>query len=105
VAVLAVLCVAAGFLLAGGVLPRAYGASEGMTSGLICVVGSERNLNAPIVIVDVSEQTMVVYDYSYSARRVQLASVRTYRFDRQLVDYQTEGVSVEEVRRAVTGQP
>jgi len=104
VAALVLVCVVAGFCLAGGLLPRAYGASEGMTSGVICVVGDERNGYAPVVVLDVSEQTIVIYEYSYLARHIRLSSARTYRFDKQLPDYETDGVSVEEVRRAVTGQ-
>jgi hypothetical protein len=87
----------------GGLLRRAEAQSEGQTTGVICVVGSPSAQIAPIVIVDVPDQTMVVYKFDYRSNQVELSSARTYRFDKLLQDYNTRGVSVEEVRRAVTG--
>jgi hypothetical protein len=96
-------CLAAGFLLAGGVLaPRARGQSEGLTQGVICVVGAESNERAPIVLVDVPDQTMVVYEYNYQSSDIELVAARTFRFDKLLEEYRNDGVTVEEVRQEVT---
>ena len=90
-------------LTGGGLLRRAEAQSEGQTTGVICVVGAPSAQIAPIVIVDVPDQTMVVYKFDYRSNQVELSSARTYRFDKLLQDYNTRGASVEEVRRAVTG--
>ena len=82
---IAVVCVAAGYLLGGGgIRSRAYGQSEGVASGVICVVGQQRAGFAPIVIVDVPDQTLLVYEYSYGNDRIELTAVRSFRFDKLL---------------------
>lgn len=102
-AVIVLVCLTAGVLLGGSrILSKAYGQSEGRTAGVICVVGEDRNGYAPIVLIDVPDQTILVYEYSYGNDSLELATARTFRFDKLLVDYNTEGVSVEEVRREVT---
>jgi len=102
-ALVALVAVAAGFVLAGsGVLRSAQAQSEGRTSGVICVVGQEVNGYAPIVLVDVPDQSIMVYEYSYGNDRIELTAARTYRFDKQMADWQTEGPTVETVRQWVT---
>ncbi|MHC4479457.1 MAG: hypothetical protein ACYS8K_01305 [Planctomycetota bacterium] len=99
------LVVAVGVLLAGGGFrSRAYGQSEGRTSGVICVVGQAVNQFAPIVLVDVPDQTIMVYEYSYQNDDIELTAVRTYRYDKLLKEFHPEGASVEEVRRHVMQQ-
>ena len=101
-AVVVVVALAAGIALGGsGLLRMAYGQSEGRTSGVICVVGEERNGYAPIVLIDVPDQTVLVYEYDYSDNSIELTAARTYRFDKQLTDFQTTGVTVDAVRKAI----
>ena len=96
-------CLAVGYMLAGGgVLQRVHGASEGRTTGVICVVGDAVNQRAPIVLVDIPNETIIVYEYSYQNDEIELTSARTYRFDKLLKEYQIKGESVEAVRRFVT---
>jgi hypothetical protein len=103
IAAVVLVSMAVGFLLAGGgVLPKASGQGEGMTSGVICVVGEQYTGYAPIVVVDVPDQSVLVYEYSYSARQIRLTSARTFRFDKLLTDFQTAAPTVEEVRKRVT---
>ena len=101
---IAVLSMVVGFLIASGGFPQAQAQSEGRTPGVICVVGQERNGDAPIVIVDVPDQSVMVYEYSYSNNRIELTAARTFQFDKLLTDFNTEGYSVDEVRAAVVGQ-
>ncbi|MFO8008323.1 MAG: hypothetical protein R6V05_11385 [Candidatus Brocadiia bacterium] len=102
VAVVVLLAVVAGGLLAGGGWqPGARAQSEGSAGGVICVIGQERSGDAPIVLVDVPDQTIVIYEYSYSADRVTLASVRSFRYDKRMRDWQTDGPSVTEVQEYV----
>ena len=104
-AVVAVVALAALVVLAdSGLLGRAQAQSEGRTSGVICVLGQERNGSAPIVLVDVPDQAIMVYEYSYGNDRIELTAARTYRFDKQLTDFQTDGASVETVRQWVTAR-
>jgi len=101
-ALVAVVALAAGVVLAGsGLLDSAQAQSEGRTSGVICVVGEQRNGYAPIVLIDVPDQSIMVYEYSYSDDRIELTAARTYRFDKQLADFQTEGPTVDTVRQWV----
>ncbi len=92
-----------GFLLAGGsVLPKASGQGEGMTQGVMVVVGDAYAGYAPIVLMDIPDQSILVYEYSYSARQIKLTSARTYRFDKLLTDFQTGPPTVDQVRGFVT---
>jgi predicted transcriptional regulator YdeE len=84
---------------------RVHGQSEGRTTGVICVVGAERNQLAPIVVLDVPEQTFIVYEYDYTAEALKLTAVRTYRYDRLLREFGTKGVSVDQVRQEVSRRP
>ncbi len=102
-AVLVLLAAAVGALLAVAArLPLAEAQSEGSASGVICVVGPERAGDAPVFVVDVPEQTVVAYTYSYSSQELELTSVRTFRYDKRLLDWQTKSPSVGEIRDYVT---
>ena len=93
-----------GFLLTQrGVLRPAEAQSEGVVGRVIVAMGTPRDRFVPIVVVDTVEQSLVVYQYRYLARTLQLASVRTYRYDKQLPEYNNdrEGVSVNAVRARV----
>lgn len=105
-ALIVVLAVVVGFFLAdSGILSKkAYAQSEGQTSGVICVVGEQVNGYAPVILVDVPEQTILVYEYSYGTDRIELTAARTFRFDKKLIAYQSEGPTVEEVRQEVVRQ-
>jgi hypothetical protein len=93
---------AAGYLLAGGGGPsKAYGQSGGMTSGVICVVGDVYAAYAPIVLVSVPDQSVVVYEYSYQGRQIRLAGARTYQYDKLLQDFQNLPPTVEQVKDAL----
>ena len=101
-AFIVLVCVMAGFFLAGsGILSSAHGQSEGQAGGVICVVGEERNGFAPIVLVDVPDQTVLVYEYSYANDRIELTSARTFKWDRRLMEYNTRGPTFDEVRLEV----
>ncbi|NLW49450.1 MAG: hypothetical protein GXY85_01220 [Candidatus Brocadiaceae bacterium] len=103
-AVVAVVGVAAGLALAGsGLMGSAQAQSEGAAGGMICVVGQELQGTAPIVLVDVRDQSLLVYEYSYYNDRISLTSARTFRFDKQLTEYQTSGPNVDLVRQWATG--
>ena len=103
IAVVVLLSMVAGFLLAGGsIFARASGQGEGTTQGVLCVIGDAYAGYAPIVVMDIPDQSILLYEYSYSARQIRLTSARTYKFDKLLTDWQTAAPTVEEVRRAVT---
>ncbi len=98
VALIVLAALLVGAVLAGG--GRAGGAlaqSEGSAGNLICVMGSPFSNEAPIVLVDVLEQTLLVYRYRYSNSKIELRSVRSFRHDRGLRDWNTDGVTVNEV--------
>ena len=102
-ALIVLMAVMLGCLLAeGGFLSGAHAQSEGRTAGVICVVGGAFSAQAPIVIVDVPDETILVYEYSYQSDDIELTAARTYRFDKLLTDFNSKGPSVEEVRRQVT---
>ena len=87
-------------ILPGGILPKASAIGEGQSGGVIALVGDmSANQEAPVVLVSVPDETIMVYDFSYSDRVLRLSSARTYRFDKLLTDWQTKGPTVEEVRK------
>ena len=103
--VIVLVSVTAGFCLAGsGLLSRADAVSEGQTQGVIALMGDVSANNAPIVLVDVPDQTVLVYEYSYQNDRIELTSARTFRYDKLLQDWETDGPTVEQVRQAVQSQ-
>ena len=81
-----------------GIFPRAQAQVEAGAGRVAVVMGSERQGYAPIVLVDTLEQTVVVYEYSYGARRLALESARSYRFDKQLTDFKTGEPSLRQVQ-------
>ncbi len=105
-ALIVLVSVLAGAYLAGGLgsSNRAYAQGEGQASGVICVVGQGYSGYAPIVLVDVPDQTLLVYEYSYGNNRIELTAARTFRYDRRLNEFGVNGPTVEEVRQAVLQQ-
>lgn len=97
-ALVALVALVAGFVLAGGGLSRVDAQSEGRTAGVICVMGEQLNGSAPLVIVDVPDQSVVIYEYDYRNDRIELTAARTYQYDKLLPNFNTEGPTVEEVR-------
>ncbi len=105
-AVIVLLAVALGVVLGGGgLLERADAQTQGAAGGVIAVMGEQLRGDAPLVLVDTREESIMVYDYSYSRNTIELTSARTYRWEKRLSDWQTRGPSVEEVRRAVEDEP
>ena len=93
-------------ILRGGVLPTASAIGEGQSGGVIALVGTVGvNSDAPIVLVSVPDETIMVYDYSYLDQVLRLSSARTYKFDKLLTDWKTKGPSVEDVRGFVNRRP
>ena len=108
-AFLALLALMLGYILGqSSFFAPAQAQGEGMAAGrVICVVGQVTNNRAPIFLVDTLEQTLLVYEYNYIARNMYLKAARTYRYDKQLVDFSTSGglgPSVPEVSGIVERQ-
>jgi hypothetical protein len=97
-AVLVVAVMLLGCILGQSFLPRAQAQVEAGAGRVAVVMGQERQGYAPIVLVDSLEQTVVVYEYSYGARRLKLESARTYRFDKQLPEFKVGEPSVRQVQ-------
>ena len=104
--VLALLAVMLGYVLGhGSIFPGAHAQGEGGAGNIICIVGGAggtRNNNAPIVLIDTLDQTLVVYDYNYTSRNMYLKAARTYKYDKQLAEFNgsgSKGPSVTDVRR------
>ena len=109
VAFLAAMALMLGYILGqSSFFSPAQAQGEGMAAGrVICVVGAVANNRAPIFLVDTLEQTLLVYDYNYTARNMYLKAARTYRYDKQLIDFNTpgsQGPTVPEVSRLVERQ-
>jgi hypothetical protein len=102
-ATIVLLAVALGSLLTSrGVLAPARAQVVDRTGGVILVVGEQYSADAPVVILDVPNQTVMVYEYSYQNNRIEFTAARTYKYDRLLTDWNTRGPTVEEVRQQVT---
>ena len=107
-ALVALMAMVFGYILGQSrILPVAQAQGEGAAGRVICVVGTASDRTAPIVLVDTLEQSIIVYEYNYTARSMYLKTARSYRFDRLLVDFHSGGglgPSVEEVRRMMEGR-
>ena len=88
---------------AGAPARHAYGQATAVAGYIIGLTGSEKNGRLPLIMIDTKEQTIVAYEYNYSRHRLILASVRPYRYDRQLDEYYLgvstsgNGLSVDKV--------
>jgi len=99
-----------GVVLGGTVRDAAQAATEGQAGSIIALVGDERNNYMPVVLVDVRDQTLVIYEYNYGSGDLKLQSARSFRADKMLRDFNTDGPTVDEVevyleqQRAAGGQ-
>ena len=94
----------AGYLIGqAGFVPKANAQMAGESGRAICLIGPIRGGYAPIVLVDSLEQSVIVYEYNYDSRRLELKSVRTYQFDKLLGEFRNEGIPIAEVRRLLEG--
>ena len=82
----------------GGLAPGAQAQSESAAGRVAVVIGQERNGRAPIVLVDSLEQSIVVYEWSYASRNIQLKSARTYRHDKLLQELDNAPPSVRDIQ-------
>lgn len=109
-AFLVLLALVLGYILGqSNLFAPAHAQGEGMAAGrVICVVGQVARNRAPIFLVDTLEQTLMVYEYNYLSNSMYLKTVRTYRYDKQLIDFTTpggQGPPVREVRTRVEQPP
>jgi len=120
VAVVAVLATLLAVDFAGGRPAQAQATTS--SGGFISVVGGElySGSNIPIIVVDGQQMAIMTYNYKVvgPAYPLTLTNVRSFRFDRQLNDYNVEscrraperpaghreGNSVEEIFTAVPKQ-
>jgi hypothetical protein len=94
--------IALGAVLSGRLsLPQADAQGAGRAGEVVVVVGTEVSRELPIILVDSSEQTLLVYQYDYSGEDLELMSARTFRFDRLLTQFNNDGVTVDDVRREI----
>ena len=105
VALLLLIAFVFGYILGhSSILPKAHALSEGAAGRGVCVMGEVSNRYAPIVLVDTLEQSILVYEYSHNSRRLELESARSYRFDKQLMEFEISGPSVGQIRARVEQQ-
>ncbi|HWB54614.1 MAG TPA: hypothetical protein VG722_10490 [Tepidisphaeraceae bacterium] len=52
-------------------------------------------------LMDVDTQTLCVYSWDAADRKLKLLAARSFRYDRQLTDYNTENPSPAEVRELI----
>jgi hypothetical protein len=94
-----------GYAAAGALGGRpAHAQADGQSRGVIAVMGEvrDRGAQAPIIICDTVEQTMMVYLYDYRNEDLEFVSARSFRFDKLLQEFNNDGRSVEDVEREVT---
>lgn len=86
-------------LLAGGLLvqlgmslspAQAQDTSGGGAEGVFAVAGQISPETYGIYLVDVRRGTICLYQYLSNTRKLKLMAARTFLFDRQLEDYNTE---------------
>jgi hypothetical protein len=80
-------------------LPRAQAQGDGRAGNVVVVVGQESASDLPIILMDASEQTLLIYIYDIGSEDLELMAARTFRFDRLLTQFNNDGVTVDDVRR------
>jgi len=101
-ALIVLVSVMAGMFLAQSAgLRVAQGQSEGQAGGMICVTGQAGSRGLPIVLVDVPDRTVLVYEYSYANNTLEFVSARSFQYDRLSKQFNVKGPTVEEVQRSV----
>jgi len=97
VVLLVVVCV-----MGTALLPRRAAAqADGQAGNVTIVLAEMRNGSVPIVLVDGTEQTLLVYEYDYGSDEIELQCARTYRFDKLLTEFNSGRPSVEDVRKMI----
>jgi hypothetical protein len=98
-------------ILAGGLLveaSRAVGDGGGQAfsaaPSVVAVTGQITRDSYGIYLVDTNNQTICIYQYVASQRMLRLLAARTFAFDSQLDDYNTEP-SPREIRELVRSHP
>jgi hypothetical protein len=88
----------------GDVTPTAFAqVSPGVVSGnAVAMLGERNNDMVPLFLVDTKQQTVLVYEFSVSRRRLYLRVARSFAADRELMDNswgnQNEGPTVKDVQ-------
>ena len=77
---------------------------------MIGMIGSSaRSFDVPIVLVDTRMQVLLVYQFNTASEKLKLIQARTYRYDRQLMEFPGGSSkvrpSVKEVQEYVTKHP
>lgn len=80
-------------------MPQAHAQADGRAGNVVIVVGQETARKLPIVLMDASEQTLLVYEYDLTGEDLELMAARTFRFDRLLTQFNVDGVTVQDVQR------
>lgn len=96
----------------GEFMPSAYGqVSPGVVTGnAVAMLGQTTNSLTPLFIVDTKAQTILVYEYNHSNRKMYLRIARSFTADRELQDSgfgsqdQYKGPSVKEVQDMIRGK-
>jgi len=96
-----------GYLLGrSGGLPRAEAQNMGAVAGkLAVVIGAPSRGYYPVVIVDSIEESIMCYEYYEPDDSLELAAVRTFRFDKQIQALRNKGLTIEEVRKGLERRP
>jgi len=102
-AVVVLLALIFGFLLGRSTLPRAEAqTSEGTAGRVTAVLGSPMGAQtaySPIVVIDGLQQSLMLYEYSYRGRSIELKAARSFRYDKEIKELNNKGLSVDDVRK------
>ena len=104
-AILVLVALGVGYMLGRGVMmPGAHAQGESRAGNVALVMGPERNGEAPVIVVDALESSLLIYEYDYRDGALNLQSARTFRYDRQLIEFNNDDPSVQAVRTQIQKQ-
>ena len=76
----------------GGERGIAWAQDSAQAGNIIGLIGqNDPRGRVPIVLIDGVQQTMIIYEYDVSNQTLRLQRARSYRDDRQLVDFASKG--------------
>ena len=76
----------------GGERGIAWAQDSAQAGNIIGLIGQIHPTGrVPIVLIDGVQQTLIIYEYDVSNQMLRLQRVRSYRYDRQLVDFASKG--------------
>ncbi len=87
-----------------GVWAQAPGGAAGGATMAIIVGDPAPSQDEPIFVIDSRNETICIYEFNVGTRKFGLKAARTYKYDKELVEFMNERPTVEDVKAGRLGK-